>query len=93
MERYVQDRVLPAGYVIESIRNTDGTAHEREARRKGQRVEIVALYVDLPLFLRYLDEENASLRTSCVRSIEESADGLVVTTKNTVYTFRKDDEE
>lgn len=80
-------------YVIESIRNLDGSAHEREARRKGQRVFIAALCVTYPMALRYLDDDNKGLRTSRVKGIVESADGLVVTTKNSVYTFRKGDEE
>ncbi|OMC96235.1 hypothetical protein BJP49_11075 [Paenibacillus odorifer] len=80
----------PQSYVIESISNLDGTTHEREARRKGQRVEILRCEVGAPMLVCYRDDGNKILRTSFVRSIADS-DGVVsVVTSNTVYTFGKE---
>ncbi|MEK3988036.1 hypothetical protein MHB77_32430 [Paenibacillus sp. FSL K6-3166] len=80
----------PQSYVIESIHNLDGTTHERGARRKGQRVEILRCEVGAPMLVCYRDDGNKILRTSFVRSIADS-DGVVsVVTSNTVYTFGKE---
>ncbi|WP_342480445.1 hypothetical protein NST07_25870 [Paenibacillus sp. FSL L8-0340] len=76
-------------YVIESIRNLDGTAHEREAQRKGQRVEILNCTVGQALLLVYRDDYNKLLRTSPVTNVLAGASELVVWTQNSEYTFRK----
>lgn len=82
----------PQSYVIESIRNLDGTAHEREDSEKGQRVEILRCEKGAPMLVCYRDDGNKILRTSPIVSIggtRKYPGGLVVTTKNTVYTFGK----
>lgn len=80
-------------YVIESVNNADGTPHERDARRKGHRVEIIRCTIGAPLTYRYIDEENARVRTSNVNNVLVSGDVLVVWTRNTVYTFTKEVSE
>ncbi|MGF7045729.1 hypothetical protein J2T13_000189 [Paenibacillus sp. DS2015] len=80
-------------YVIESIRNRDdGSPHEREARRKGQRVELLSYDVGSPMLVCYRDDHNSILRTSEVVSVLGSDCGSFrrITTKNTVYTFREE---
>lgn len=76
-------------YVIESIRHHDGTPYEREARRKGQRVDILNLNVGQPLVLAYLDDHNRILETTPVTSVFTRDAQLVITTLNSVYTFGK----
>lgn len=76
-------------YVIESIRKLDGTPHEREARRKGHRVFINKLTTGNPLLLVYVDEVNQLLHTSTVTGISREESTLTVTTRNTIYTFRR----
>lgn len=81
----------PQSYIIESIRNLDGTAHEREARRKGQRVEILRCEVGEPLLVCYRDDGNKILRTTAVTNVLHT-DGdaeVVVYTQNSEYTFVK----
>ncbi|MNV11745.1 hypothetical protein D3C71_1023200 [compost metagenome] len=73
-------------YIIESIRTHGGTPTEREARRKGQRVDILNLNVGQPLVLAYRDDYNHLLHGSRVESVEGD-DVLTVTTRNIVYTF------
>ncbi|MNC33297.1 hypothetical protein D3C75_816850 [compost metagenome] len=82
----------PQSYVIDSIRNLDGTAHEREARRKGQRVEILNCEVGAPMLVCYRDDGNKLLRTSAVANVlySDSADEVVVYTQNTEYSFVKE---
>ncbi|WP_157692466.1 hypothetical protein [Paenibacillus tuaregi] len=75
-------------YIIESIRTHGGTPTDREARRKGQRVEILNLNVGQALLLVYRDDHNKILQTSRVESIA-GYDVLTVKTANSVYTFRK----
>jgi hypothetical protein len=77
-------------YVIESVCNQDGTPHERDGRRKGHRVEIIRCTIGAPLTYRYLDEENARVRTSAVDNVLIGEGLLVVWTRNTVYTFTKE---
>lgn len=81
----------PQSYVIESIRNLDGTAHEREARRKGQRVEILRCDVGAPMLVCYRDDGNKILRTSTVRTVlyTDFYEAVAVYTQNTVYMFGK----
>lgn len=82
----------PQSYVIESIRNLDGTAHEREARRKGQRVEILRCTIGEPLIVCYRDDGNKLLRTTAVSNVlyADGADEVVVYTQNTEYSFWKE---
>lgn len=78
-------------YVIESIRNrADGNPHEREARRKGHRVEILHCCVGDSLLFAYRDDGGKVLRTSAVSSVSHGDDDLVVWTRNTVYHFTKE---
>lgn len=82
----------PQSYVIESVRNLDGKPHEREVRRKGQRVEILRCDIGAPMLVCYRDDGNKILRTSAVANVggtRKYPGGLVVTTNNTVYTFGK----
>ena len=83
---------MNAIYTIESIRNLDGTPHEREARRKGQRVELLRYERGLPLLICYRDDYNKILRTSAVQDVltSDEAETVAVYTKHTVYTFRKE---
>lgn len=79
-------------YVIESIRYPDGTPHERDARRKGHRVQIAHLKRGEVMAAVYVDDGGKLLRTTRVREIVRT-DGdevLVVRTRNSVYTFRKE---
>jgi len=81
-------------YTIESVRRRDGSVHEREARRKGHRVRIGHIGGDAPLRAEYVDEPGAVLHTSPVSDWVRTDSGkLVVWTGNSVYTFRKIDEE
>lgn len=82
----------PQSYVIESIRNLDGSTHEREDRRKGQRVEILRCEVGAPMLVCYRDDGNKILRTSAVDSViyTEGAGEVVVYTQNTEYSFVKE---
>lgn len=81
-------------YVIESIRNLDGSPHEREARRKGQRVELLRCEPGAPLLACYRDDYNKILRTSTAKHVlaTDGAEEVVVYTQNSVYTFRKLEE-
>jgi hypothetical protein len=80
-------------YEIEKIRNkTTGEPHEREIRRKGHRVKLEQMELEMPMLLRYVDEEDAILRTSIVEAYNADykiVNHLIVQTKNTVYVFRK----
>lgn len=79
-------------YVIESIRYRDGTPHEREGRRKGHRVQITHLKRGEVMAAAYVDDGGSILRTTRVQEIVRT-DGdevLVVRTRNSVYTFRKE---
>ncbi|MEK5178487.1 hypothetical protein [Paenibacillus odorifer] len=82
----------PLSYVIESIRNLDGSAHERGARRKGQRVEILRCDIGAPMLVCYRDDGNKILRTSAVKSVlyADGVEEVVVYTQNTEYTFVKE---
>ncbi|MCD9024350.1 hypothetical protein [Cohnella silvisoli] len=87
-------------YVIESIRDRKtGEAHEREARRKNHRVNILRAEVGHRLIADYVDEPGSTLRTTVVTDADTYSldwwlgDRLVVETENTVYTFRKISEE
>lgn len=82
----------PQSYVIESIRNLDGTAHERESRRKWQRVEILRCDIGEPLLVCYRDDGNKILRTSAVTNVLHTDDDNAVTiyTQNTEYSFVKE---
>ncbi|MGF9711666.1 hypothetical protein [Paenibacillus naphthalenovorans] len=76
-------------YVIESVRHRDGSVHEREERRKGQRVVFAVCDVGFSMIYVYPDDDNKIVRTSAVEEIDVGSDDVVVTTQNTVYTFRK----
>jgi hypothetical protein len=78
-------------YVIESIRNRDGSPHEREARRKGQRVELLQYGPGAPMLVCYRDDHNKILRTSAIENTfyTDGEQDIVVHTQNTVYTFRR----
>jgi hypothetical protein len=80
-------------YVIDKIRDKKtGEPHERETRRKGHRVKLERLELGVPMFMRYIDEEDALLQTSGVEAYNaeyKTAKHLTVQTKNTVYMFRK----
>lgn len=80
-------------YTIERIRNKDGTTHEREIRRKGHRVFIAHVQLGKPLEIVYVDDGDKVLHTSPIEAYNEGWNEkghLVVQTKNTVYTFRKE---
>ncbi|WP_337102366.1 hypothetical protein [Paenibacillus sp. YIM B09110] len=78
-------------YVIESVRNHDGSVHERELRRKGQRIIIVKLGLFSPLLAVYVDDGDAVLQTSNVIAYDgKGTDCDTVKTRNTIYTFRKE---
>lgn len=80
-------------FIVEAIRiRSDNSPHEREARRKGQRVNVLQLEAGRNLIAEYIDDPGYVLRTSTVEEWEIShASGLLtVTTENTVYTFRKE---
>lgn len=73
----------PQLYVIESIRNLDGTPHEREVRRKGQRVELLNCNVGQALLLVYCDDYNKLMWSTPVEMIGGTGaypGGLVVYT-------------
>ncbi|MEW9697985.1 hypothetical protein [Paenibacillus sp. SI8] len=74
-------------YVIDSIRHRDGTPHEREARRKGHRVEIVNCRVGQSMVYGYVDEGTA-VHTSLVQDVITGEGELVVWTDNSEYTFK-----
>ncbi|GIQ63666.1 hypothetical protein PACILC2_22340 [Paenibacillus cisolokensis] len=76
-------------YIIESIRDIDGGPHERDERRRGQRVQIVTLTVG-ERFIAYYVDEGTYLRTSLVRSVLTGDNVLKVRTENSVYTLRKE---
>jgi hypothetical protein len=79
-------------YEIERVRAFNGEPKEREARRKGHRVEILSLELDEPLLIRYIDDGYAVLQTSGVMAYNanyKTENHLTVQTKNTVYVFRK----
>jgi hypothetical protein len=85
-------------YVINSIRDREkGAPREREARRKGHRVEIAQLNEGAPMTLIYVDDGGKTLTTSTVVTHGVDPDGsygdyLVVITRNSVYTFLKEAE-
>jgi len=76
-------------YTIESVKHRDGSAHERETRRKGHRVRIGHLGSSAPLIAEYIDEPDAVLRTSPVSDWIRGDGKLIVWTRNSTYTFRK----
>ncbi|WP_342439301.1 hypothetical protein NSS79_10510 [Paenibacillus sp. FSL L8-0436] len=76
-------------YVIESVSNLDGTTHERESRRKGQRVEILNCTVGQALLLVYRDDYNKLMRSTPVTNVSYGAVDIVVWTQNSEYTFGK----
>ena len=80
-------------YTVESVKNRDGSVHEREARRQGHRVRIIRIGSSAPLLAEYIDEKDTILRTSPVSDWVDSGERLIVWTRNSVYTFRKIDEE
>lgn len=77
-------------YIVESVRYPEGTPHEREARRKGHRVQIAHLKRGEVMAAVYVDDGGKLLRTTRVREIEQNDDVLIVHTRNSVYTFRKE---
>lgn len=83
------DASNPQLYVIESVRNHDGTAHEHEARRWPLRREILNRIAGQALLLAYRDDYNKLLRTSPVTNVLAGNGQLVVRTENSEYTFRK----
>lgn len=81
-------------YVIERIRQKNGQPHEREARRKGHRVQLVELTLGSPLILTYPDDGNKVLQTSAVEAFNVNDDGslrerVVIQTRNSVYVLQK----
>lgn len=76
-------------YEIESIRTKDGDIHERELRRKGHRVDIRGVMLDVPLFATYIDDGDRVLVTSPVEAFAETTTSLVVHTRYSIYLFRK----
>lgn len=83
--------MLGAVYEIHKIRDRySDKIHEREVRRKGHRVNIFHLEMNQFMYWTYIDGSGIT-RTSEVKSFSNSADGatLTVTTKNSVYTFKK----
>lgn len=84
---------LPDIYVVESIERRDGNVHERFARRQGHRVRILRLAGGVPLLAEYIDEVDMVLRTSLVSDWVRSDERLIVWTRNSVYKFRKVNEE
>lgn len=82
-------------YQIERIRKKNGERHERELRRKGQRVRIERIALSEPLVAEYLDDAGKSLVTSAIEVYSGeglAASRLVVQTRNSVYVFRKLEE-
>lgn len=82
-------------YKIYKIRDREtGEVHEREIRRQGHRLKILSLDIGMPLVWEYLDGSGV-MRTSRVElfSIKTDVnDSLIVTTQNTIYTFKKCNE-
>lgn len=79
-------------YVIDSVRQKDGTIHERELRRKGHRVFIAHVAIGDPLEVIYVDDSDKVLRTSPLEAYNadwNSAEKLIAQTKNSVYVFSK----
>ncbi|WP_433943647.1 hypothetical protein [Paenibacillus sp. SN-8-1] len=77
-------------YIIESMRTHAGVPTEREAKRKGQRVEILSPNVGQPLVLVYRDDHNHLLQGTQIERVEDAGpDVLTITTRNYVYTFIK----
>lgn len=80
--------MLNAVYTIYKIRNkTTGEIHERETRRQGHKLKIIALKVGYPMMYEYL--EGGFMRTSVVEEINSSDFELEIRTLNTIYTFKK----
>lgn len=77
-------------YVIGSIRTHDGVPHEREYRRKGQRVHIKHIKRGEVMAVIYVDDRGKILRTTRVQQIAGDGGRLIVTTRNSVYTFVKE---
>jgi hypothetical protein len=77
-------------YTIESIvdRRT-GEPTERDARRKGHRIEVIWLSPGEPMLLKYVDE-GSILTTSGVWEHHHLPDSLVVKTRNSIYTFKSE---
>ncbi|MGE7271392.1 hypothetical protein ACQKK5_08030 [Brevibacillus panacihumi] len=79
-------------YTIDRIRHKNGTVHERELRRKGHRVNVVKLTLGSPMILEYVDS-GGYLMTTEVEAYtppEYIRGALVVQTRNSVYTLRKE---
>lgn len=79
-------------YTIERVRHKNGTVHERELRRKGHRVRVIILTLGAPMILEYVDS-GGYLTTTDVEtytSPEYIGGALVVQTRNSVYTPRKE---
>jgi hypothetical protein len=76
-------------YVIKSIRHKDGTPHEREVRRKGQRVSIISCRVGSSMIYGYVDDGSV-VHTSMIIDALVGEGELVVWTQNTEYTFVKE---
>lgn len=80
-------------FTIERIRTKKGEIHERELRRKGQRVAVEILQIGIPLFLRYIDDSDKLLKTSAVEAYSADgldSDNLIIQTRNSIYCLRKE---
>jgi hypothetical protein len=75
-------------YEITAITNADGTPHEREARRKSQRIGIGLVRIGEPMIAVYPAEE-AYLQTSNVVDYYVNERVLIVMTRNSTYKFRR----
>lgn len=74
-------------FVFEKARNkANGEVLERETRRKGHELMIQLLDIGKPLLYEYVS--GGSLYTSRVIEYEFNEGELVVTTMNSVYTFK-----
>jgi hypothetical protein len=79
-------------YVIDTITNRKtGSVHERQLRRKGHLVDIIWIKLGEPMIMQYVNEPGSHLSTSAVVNIDSLVDGsLVVTTRNSTYTFKSE---
>lgn len=74
-------------FIFDKVRDkSTGEVIERETRRKGQELIVEILEVSKPLLYSYIS--GGSLYTSTVEDYQFDDRELVITTMNSVYTFK-----
>jgi hypothetical protein len=67
-----------------------GEPTERDARRKGHLIEVIWLRLGEPMLIKYVDEGSILTTSGVWRYGTVNDEHLVVTTKNSIYTFKSE---